>query len=83
MSKQSQVPETLGEVLYVFDSHCISHLEGQLLTFIDASTPDAVQRKALKDLLSPLVWRWAIDANQFQYYEIKSKLPVRGSGSTN
>ncbi len=33
-------------------------LEGKLLTLVDASHEDAVQRKALKDLFSQLLWEW-------------------------
>ena len=39
------------ETMYLFHSYCISQLEGTILTFIDASIQDPVQRKALKDLL--------------------------------
>lgn len=68
MSKKMEVP---FNPMYVFDSYCISHLEGQVLTFIDASIQDSVQRKALKDLMSPMIWRWAVDANQEKYYKLE------------
>lgn len=31
-------------------------LEGKLLTIMDASTPDLVQRKAIKDLVRQTIW---------------------------
>lgn len=75
MSKQSKsVPiGSVGstEVKYLFHSHQISDLEGQILTFIDASIQDPIQRKALKDLMRPMVWRWAIDSSVADWHSIE------------
>ena len=43
------------------DAQSISYLEGGLLTIIDASIQDAVQRKALKDVLRKCLWDWSKD----------------------
>ena len=61
------------ETMYLFHSYCISQLEGTILTFIDASIQDPVQRKALKDLLRPMIWNWAIENNREEYWELKNK----------
>ena len=42
---------------------------------------DPVQRKALKDLLRPMIWNWAIENNQEEYYELKDKGGARPCGS--
>lgn len=78
MSKNSQVKhDTPNDVEYLHFSPQIQDLEGQILTFIDASISDPVQRKALKDLFRPMIWRWAIDSNMASNYEIKMKSSVR------
>lgn len=63
MSKRVEFPvETInGEVKYEIYSHNISHLEGQLLTQIDASISDSVNRQALKDIFRQTVWEWAFN----------------------
>jgi hypothetical protein len=71
MSKQKNVSPMNSETMYLFHSWAVSNLEGNILTFIDASIQDQVQRKALKDLLRPMIWNWAIENNREQYYEIK------------
>jgi len=60
-----------NDVVYVLKSYSIQDLEGKILTFIDASIQDPIQRKALKDLLRPMVWTWAIESNMSSYYEVK------------
>ncbi len=62
-----------SEIVYVHRSWAIGNLEGQILTFIDASFTDPVQRKAIKDLISPAIWRWASDSDMSSYYELKEK----------
>ena len=49
----------LEEKPYLVWSSDISFLEGQLLTFIEATIADPEQRKAAKDMLTPLIWQWA------------------------
>lgn len=71
--KVVSVDSSPSDVVYVHLSYAIQHLEGQILTFIDASISDPVQRKALKDLLSPMIWKWAIDFNARENYEIEQK----------
>lgn len=73
MSKQATGDSTPMDAIYVFNTHNIQDLEGKILTFIDASISDSVQRKALKDLLRPMIWGWAIDSNAEPYYEMKPK----------
>lgn len=68
------VPTTPDMVLYVLFSWAIQQLEGQILTVIDASIADPVQRKAVKDILRPMIWKWAIESNSSSQYEIKQKL---------
>ena len=72
MSKSNE-PKTPDQIMYLYHSYAISDLEGRVLTFIDASITDPVQRKALKDLLRPMIWQWAIDNNVESYYELKQK----------
>lgn len=60
-------------VMYVISTHSIGDLEGRVLTLIDASMSDPVQRKAMKDLLRPMIWNWAADSNMESYYELKQK----------
>lgn len=36
----------------------INHLVGKVLTVTDASTPDPIQRRAIKDLVSQAIWNW-------------------------
>ncbi len=43
------------------ESGSVGHLEGKLLTIIDASTQDQIQRKALKDIVSVTLWDWAME----------------------
>lgn len=69
---QKNTPVSPDQVMYLLFSHAIGDLEGQILTFIDASIQDPIQRKALKDLLRPMIWRWAIEHNSADFYEIKS-----------
>lgn len=61
----------LEDVVYVHLSYAIQDLEGKILTFIDASISDPVQRKAMKDLLRPMIWSWAIDNDMKHDYEMK------------
>ena len=51
---------TLENAKYQLYTYDISNLEGQLLTLIDASIVDAVQRKALKDIIRTKLWDWII-----------------------
>lgn len=39
----------------------LSNLEGRMLTIVDASISDPVQRKAMKDIVSQSVWTWGMD----------------------
>lgn len=79
MSKNSQPRyDSPSEVEYLLFSPSIGDLEGQVLTFIDASIHDPVQRKALKDLIRPMIWRWAIDSNMASNYNIEMKPSVKG-----
>ncbi len=78
MSKKTQIGNintipTPNEIVYVHRSWAIGNLEGQILTFIDASFADPVQRKAIKNLISPVIWRWASDSDMSSYYELKEK----------
>lgn len=74
MSKQGAGSISPSEMIYIFQNWQISELEGKVLTFIDASVADAVQRKALKDLLRPMIWEWAMMHNKESFYELKSKI---------
>jgi len=78
MSKKQPVPTngSPSDVVYVHLTYSIQNLEGKILTFIDASISDPVQRKALKDLLSPMIWNWAIESNMSSYYTIQDKPAV-------
>lgn len=79
MSKNNQYNRnTPDEVEYLHFSPQIQDLEGRILTLVDASISDPVQRKALKNLFSPMIWSWAIESNMAQNYEIKIKASVRG-----
>ena len=53
-----------SEVKYEFYTPHISHLEGRMLTLVDASISDPEQRKALKDLFRQDIWTWAMGNNQ-------------------
>lgn len=70
------------EATYIFKSYDIGILEGTILTFIDASISDPVQRKALKDLLRPMVWKWAIENNLEYLYDSSLKEEMLSMGST-
>lgn len=68
----------LGDVTYIFGTHAIGTLEGKILTLIEASTADAEQRKALKDVFRQEIWNWAISHNLVDTYDWeKSKLEFR------
>lgn len=67
-------------VRYRFYTAHISLLEGKLLTLLDASIADVVQRKALKDLLRQQIWGWAIENNLDKDHE-ENKVSQRLSGS--
>lgn len=73
MSKNKPSLASPSEIVYVHKSWSIGNLEGQILTFIDASIADSVQRKAIKDLISPMIWRWASESDMSSYYELKEK----------
>lgn len=73
MSKYNQPKNTPYEVEYLYFSPQIQDLEGKILTLVDASISDPVQRKALKNLFSPMIWNWAIESNMAQSYDIKIK----------
>ena len=55
----SEYPLEHLEVEYQVGSYGISQLEGKLLTLVDATSGDATQRKALKDLVRQTIWDWA------------------------
>jgi len=38
-------------------------IEGKILTIIDASVSDPIQRKAMKDIASSEIWSWASQWN--------------------
>ncbi len=82
MSKQppADTPKAF-EVTYVHTSNAISDLEGKILTFIDAAISDPIQRKAMKDLLRPMIWSWSIETNTAENYDIKRK--PYGNASSN
>lgn len=42
----------------IYDSSDVSHLEGELLTVIDASFADKSQREAIKSLVRTTIWRF-------------------------
>lgn len=73
MSKQDVQSVTPDQVMYMLFSRAIQELEGKILTVIDASISDPVQRKAIKDLVRPIIWTWAIESNISSHYEIKPK----------
>lgn len=73
MSKQDVQSVTPDQVMYMLFSRAIQELEGKILTVIDASISDPVQRKAIKDLVRPMIWTWAIESNISSHYEIKQK----------
>ena len=52
-----------------------------MLTFLDAITADPVQRKALKDLMRPMIWDWAGSNNLEMLYDAKLKVGEEGAGS--
>ncbi len=62
------------EVVYVMFSGNIQELEGRMLTYLEAIIPDAVQRKASKDLLRPMIWEWAIRSNFADACEVKRNI---------
>lgn len=57
MSMSSSVLTTQEPEITVTD-HLIRCLEGKILTIADATTGDATQRKAIKDLLKRELWDW-------------------------
>lgn len=81
MSKKlSSVPGSLvganspsDMVGYVIFSDSIQGLEGKILTFVDASISDPIQRKAMKDLLRSMIWQWAIESNRSENFDIVHK----------
>lgn len=79
MSKKNSlgIPGSLPEKMYYLSPQAIQWLEGTVLTFIDAALQDAVQRKALKDLIRPAIWNWAIESNLVDMYEVKMKEGVK------
>lgn len=58
MSKQTN--ETLLDPLTPvrLEAESIKELEGKILTIIDATTPNEVQRKAIKDVARSAIWSW-------------------------
>lgn len=56
MSKKENIP-VMNNTVLVFD-YDIQHLEGKLLTLIDAISSNPEQRKATKDLVKEAVWGW-------------------------
>lgn len=65
MSMESQKVE----FEFIVTSYNVSQLEGEVLTLIDASVSDPVQRKAQKDLFKNMIWNWVYRTNP----------PVKGS----
>ncbi len=47
-----------NERIFHYSESNLQNLEGRLLTIIDASFSDSVQRKAVKDLISQATWKW-------------------------
>lgn len=39
----------------------VGNLEGQWLTLIDATFSDPQQRKAMKDIVRKMIWKWDIE----------------------
>lgn len=79
MSKYNQNNKsTPNDVEYLHFSPQIQDLEGRILTLVDASISDPVQRKALKNLFSPMIWSWAMESNMASQYDIRIKPSVRG-----
>ncbi len=66
-----------ASVVYLFFTPIIQDLEGKILTFIDASLQDPIQRKALKDLVRPAIWSWAVEGNLADSYDIEIKSSVK------
>ena len=61
MSKQYSTPEVTAEyATYELKTYDVCELEGQLLTFIDATFSDPQQRKAQKDIIRQMVWNWVL-----------------------
>ncbi len=56
MSKQFPIKEMDFE--FKASNHNVSYLEGTILTQLDASISDPVQRKALKDIFRTIIWDW-------------------------
>lgn len=56
--------------VYPVGSGSVNDLLGNLLTIVDASFGDPVQRKAVKDLVSQKVWQWYNDNRPMNHYEI-------------
>lgn len=77
MSKKNSVPVASGVPVgsglemkqYIIFSDSIQGLEGKMLTFIDASISDPIQRKAMKDLLRPMIWSWAIESDRSDNFD--------------
>lgn len=74
MLKQIVPNITPTQMLYVLGNGDISFLEGQILTYLDAILGDLEQRKAAKDIIRPLIWRWAIEQNIVSQYEMKLRV---------
>jgi len=66
----NSVSSSPSECVYVFFTWNIQDLEGKILTQIDASTPDPVQRKASKDIFREMIWTWASGNNRQSDFEI-------------
>lgn len=46
------------ELSFSCDNYAVSQLEGEILTQIDASIIDPIQRKAQKDIFRKMLWDW-------------------------
>lgn len=56
MSKNKKINQ-VTEPASMF-TNAVSHLEGEILTVVDASISDPEQRRALKSVFSRTLWRW-------------------------
>jgi hypothetical protein len=84
MKKQDSFLEYVKAEILPFNESDISHLEGRLLTIVDSSISDPVQRKAMKDLVTQAVWeKWFNIARTQSELGVAQKSVVTESTKSN
>lgn len=81
-SKSSQVMNEPEIIPIHIEAGSIRHLEGMVLTLVEAVTADHTQREAIKSLARQTVWNWGREV-QFGYTqeEMNKMQPVLTTGT--